>query len=111
MTQSASSASPGRATLERNKDLQCPTCCAPGVYKCDSLTRDGYTPAMISEMLQADPKMAPKAHWFMHGWPGVYVQMNDPRLNKPVGETCPNCGGRRPMRKKLNKILIKGRIF
>lgn len=98
--------------LFRNLHFGCPNCFAPGEYKCDVLTRDGYSEQQIAEMIHLNPAMAGKADFFRGGWPKVWVPMNDPKFGQAVGPKCPQCGHKRAAKpKRLPTINIFGRLF
>ena len=110
--QSALSAQPHTMTMVRNVHRGCPNCFAPGEYKCDTLTRDGYSEAQVAEMLHLHPELASKEEFFRAGWPKLYVPMNDPKFGQPVGAKCPQCGHKRDAKpQRLPPIKIFGRLF
>ena len=108
---SANTSHKSTMTLERGLHRQCPNCCAPGQYLSAPWVRSGYTEAQVQEMIQMDPSLKAKANYFRAGWPAVYVEMDDPRREQPVGTTCPQCGHSRPKSKALRVMKIKGSLL
>jgi hypothetical protein len=64
-----------------------PECRAPGVYKSG---RDVNIAFLRRGIEQPDGSFKP-----VGGWPAIIVPFNDPRVDTPVGDTCPCCGTKR----------------
>lgn len=95
-----------RRSVEANVILCCVVCLAPGRYRHDRLTRDGYGDAEVAEALATDPNTHGKAHFLRAGWPSCYVEQGDPREGQPVGDICPQCGAPRPPHVYLGEISV-----
>ena len=65
-------------TVEATVLPACANCGAPGAYNSHESIRDG--------------------------WPGCWVEKNDPMAGEQVGDICPNCNAERPEPRNLGVV-------